>query len=75
MCESLETTTKAVDVMEKMDHFFQQNNIPWNHVGSLCTDGAPSMLGSKLGFGNVVKKTRIAHHIYSLCSSSTCTGK
>ena len=51
MCESLETTTKAVNVLEKMDRFFQQNNISWNHVGSICTDGAPSMLDTKSGFG------------------------
>ena len=48
MCKSLETTTKVVNVLEKMDHFFQQNNISWNHVGSICTDGAPSMLGATL---------------------------
>ena len=56
MCESLETTTKAVDVLEKMDHFSQQNNISWNHVGSLCTKGAPSTLGAMSGFTTLVKK-------------------
>ena len=64
MCESLETTTKAVNVMEKMDHFFQQNNISWNHVGSICTDGAPLMLSAKSGFTTLVKKR--APHIISI---------
>ena len=65
--ESLETTTKAVDVLEKMDHFFQQNNISWNHVVSLCTDGAPSMLDAKSGFTTLVKK-RAPHIISDHCS-------
>ena len=64
MCESLETITKAVNVLEKMDHFFQQNNISWNQVGSICTDGAPSMLGAKSGFTTLVKKR--APHIISI---------
>ena len=66
-CESLETITKAVDVLEKMDHFFQQNNISWNHAGSLCTDGASSMLGARLGFTTLVKK-RAPHIISNLCA-------
>ena len=67
MCESLETTSKGVDVLEKMDNFFQQNNISWNHVGSLYTDGAPSMLGAKSGFTTLVKK-RAPHIISTDCA-------
>ena len=46
MCESLEMTTKASNVLEKIDNYFLPNNISWNHVGLLCTDGAPLMLGA-----------------------------
>ena len=67
MFESLETTAKAVDVLEKMDHYFQKNNISWNHVGSLCADGAPSMLGAKSGFTTLVKK-RAPHIISNHCA-------
>ena len=56
MCESLETTTKAVDIVEKMDNFFDENSLTWSHVGSLCTDGVPSMLGAKSGFTTLVEK-------------------
>ena len=67
MCESLETTTKAFDVLKKMDHFLQQNNISWNHVSSLCTNGAPSMLGAKLGFTSLMKNAhRTSYHIIVL---------
>jgi len=47
--------------------FFQQNNISWNHVGSLCTDGAPSMLGAMSGFTTLVKK-RAPHIISNHCA-------
>ena len=67
MCESLETTTKAVDVLEKMDHFFQQNSVSWNHVGSLCTDDAPFMLGAKSNFTTLMKK-RTPHIISNHCA-------
>ena len=73
MCESLETTSKGVDVLEKMDNFFQQNNISWNHVGSLCTDRGFSLLPfyarCQVRLYNSGEKTRTAHYIYSLCTS------
>ena len=58
---------QRVYVLEKMDNFFQQNNISCNHVGSLCTDGAPSMLGAKSGFTTLVKK-RAPHIIPTHCA-------
>ena len=63
MCKSLKTTTKAVDIVEKMDNFVQRNNLTWNHVGSLCTDGASSML---VRFYNAGKK-RAPHIISTHC--------
>ena len=66
MCKSLETTTKAVDIVEEMDNFFQRNSLTWSHVGSLCTDGAPSMLGAKSGFTTLAKK-RAPHIISTHC--------
>ena len=56
MCEILQSTTKAVDILEKMDNFFQRNNLSWNHVGFLCTDGAPSLLIAKSVSTTLVKK-------------------
>ena len=63
ICDSLETTTKAVDIAEKMGNFFQQNSLTWNHVSFLCTDGAPSTLGAKSGFTTLAKKCTL--HIIS----------
>ena len=65
MCESLETTTKAVSYNYqpgKNGSFLSTKS--WNHVGSICTDGAPSMLGAKSGFTTLVKKR--APHIISI---------
>ena len=44
------TSTKASDALEKVDHFFNENEISWNNLCGVCTDGAPAMLGSKSGF-------------------------
>ena len=63
MCESLETTTKAIDVFEKLEAFFERNLLTWDNVGFLCTDGAPAMMGVKSGFTTLVKKK--APHVIS----------
>ncbi|KAI6656166.1 hypothetical protein LOD99_1510 [Oopsacas minuta] len=41
----------------KFQSFFAMQNFDWKKkLGSLCTDGAPAMLGNKLGFAALVKK-------------------
>ena len=54
-CSALNTSTKASDVWEKVDHFFNENEISWNNLCGVCTDGAPAMLGSKSGFRALVQ--------------------
>ena len=54
-CCALNTSTKASDVMEKVDHFFNENGIFWNNLCGVCTDGAPAMLCSKSGFQALVQ--------------------
>ena len=65
--ESFKTTTKAVDVMEKINCFFLQNNKSWNHVGLLGMNGAPSVLGVKSGFTTLLKK-RALHIVSTHCA-------
>ncbi|XP_042237000.1 zinc finger BED domain-containing protein 5-like [Homarus americanus] len=55
-CTQLETTTTAVDVMEKLSSFFTANRISWENCCGVCMDGAPAMLGSKSGFQKRVKE-------------------
>ena len=31
-------------------YFLRENSIAWNKVGSVCTDGAPAMIGHQSGF-------------------------
>ncbi|XP_068232174.1 protein FAM200C-like [Palaemon carinicauda] len=55
-CLAWQTTTKAADVFRLLDEFFQKHQIKWEKVGSVCTDGAPAMLGNKSGFAALVKE-------------------
>jgi zinc finger BED domain-containing protein 5/7/8/9 len=54
-CKPLTTTTKAADVKKLVDDFFKDNNLSWDMVSAVCSDGAPAMLGRKSGFGALVK--------------------
>ena len=55
-CEPLKTTKKAVDIFSIVKEFFLNYEMFLDMVGSLCTDGAPAMLGNKSGFASRVKK-------------------
>ncbi|KAI6658782.1 hypothetical protein LOD99_15107 [Oopsacas minuta] len=54
-CRELETTTRAQDVFELIDNFFQDNKLEWKDLCGVCSDGAPAMLGSRSGFQKFVK--------------------
>ncbi|KAF2367975.1 protein of unknown function DUF4371 [Trinorchestia longiramus] len=53
---ALETTAKAIDVFSKVDEFFQEHGLSWEKLVGVCTDGAPSMIGSRSGFVKLVKE-------------------
>ena len=56
-CEPLFESTKAADVLQTVNNFFAKQDFNWKrNIGSLCTDGAPSMLGKTSGFATLVKK-------------------
>lgn len=46
-CKQLLTTTEAEDVMNIVSNFFQEENLSWDKLVGVCTDGAPSMIGSR----------------------------
>jgi hypothetical protein len=55
-CEPLLATTKAADVYQLIDEFFSKNGLGWKtKLCFICTDGAPSILGKKYGFGALVQ--------------------
>ena len=55
-CRPLETTTKASDVFKLVEEFFETEKLDWDKLGSVCTDGAPAMLGARSGFVEFVKR-------------------
>ena len=54
-CKALETTTTARDVFNLVKKFFDTYEISLQVIGSVCTDGAPVMLGNRSGFAALVK--------------------
>ena len=55
-CRPLETSTKAADVLKLMEDFFEEEELDWNKLDSVCTDGAPAVLGARSGFLELVKR-------------------
>ena len=64
-CQQMKKKTRAKDVFDLANAFLRENSIAWNKVGSVCTDGAPSVIGHQSGFIALMKQ--IAPHIVSKC--------
>ena len=55
LCKLLITTAKGIDVYQILNDFFTSNGLSWNMVSSMCTDGAPTMIGCKSGLRGLIK--------------------
>ncbi|XP_068250246.1 uncharacterized protein [Palaemon carinicauda] len=55
-CCSLETSATADGVFKAVSDFFQDHDISWEKLIGVCTDGAPTMLGTRSGFVTKVKE-------------------
>uniref|UniRef100_K7G1P4 Uncharacterized protein n=1 Tax=Pelodiscus sinensis TaxID=13735 RepID=K7G1P4_PELSI len=55
-CKTLHTITKAQDVMEIVNNFFEVHGLDWIKLVGVTADGAPAMLGSRSGFQMLVKQ-------------------
>ena len=55
-CKPLPRTIAAKDVFELVKEFFNKHNLYLKIIGSICTDGAPAMLGNRSGFAAMLKK-------------------
>uniref|UniRef100_K7GCS1 DUF4371 domain-containing protein n=1 Tax=Pelodiscus sinensis TaxID=13735 RepID=K7GCS1_PELSI len=55
-CNTLDITTKAQDVMEIVNNFFEVHGLDWVTLVGVTTDGVPAMLGSRSGFQMLVKQ-------------------
>lgn len=59
-CKKLEETYKGSDVFKLMDDFLEENNLNWESVAGISTDGAPAMLGFISGFfTSKTKKSKV----------------
>ena len=52
-CSALKTNTRAVDVMEKLAVFVDQEGLDWKNVCGMCTDGSPAMRSQGCGVGRL----------------------
>ena len=74
LCCPLETTTKADDVLAVVSTFFEENNLSWDRLVGVCTDGAPAMLGSRSGFITKIKQkspSAVGTHCVIHCEALT----
>ena len=44
-CHEMKGRTRVEDVFDLVNAFLYDNSIAWNKVGSVCTDGAPALIG------------------------------
>ena len=77
----LKGTTTARDVCSALLKFGEENYLTWENVDSLCTDGAPSVLGRQAGFvvlfrQEIGKPNLISYHCIihqqALCAKAGC---
>ena len=59
-CQPLETTLKAVDVLQMLIDFFDKTELSWSKFVGVCTDGAPAMIGANSGLISLVKQKNTA---------------
>lgn len=60
-------TTKAADVKKLVNDVFRDNDLSWDMVSAICSDGAPAMLGQNSGFG-ALAKVAAPHIIVTHCA-------
>ncbi|XP_029654905.1 protein ZBED8-like, partial [Octopus sinensis] len=79
-CLEMDGHTRGEDIFNIFDNFMKTNKIQWDKVGSICTDGAPVMIGHQSGLVTRIKDlvpdivTRhCALHKYALCSKTMCS--
>uniref|UniRef100_A0A8C4N202 Uncharacterized protein n=1 Tax=Eptatretus burgeri TaxID=7764 RepID=A0A8C4N202_EPTBU len=55
-CYPMESYTTAADIFQVVSNFSQKNQLSWDSLVGVCTDGAPAMLGLQSGFITRVKE-------------------
>ena len=55
-CRTLKSTSKGLDIYNILNHYFHTKQLNFDMIGSICTDGAPAMLGNKSGLKGILLK-------------------
>ncbi|XP_076059510.1 zinc finger BED domain-containing protein 5-like [Oratosquilla oratoria] len=55
-CKRMETTTTGEDLFKLVDSCTKEEGLRWDQCVSVCSDGAPAMLGAPQGFTARVKQ-------------------
>ena len=55
-CKEMPGTTKGEDIFQILNNYLVKWDLSWKSCIGICTDGAPSMVGSLKGFTTLVKE-------------------
>ena len=55
-CQPLPRTTTAKNILKLVKEFLIKHNLDIKVIGSVCSDGAPAMLGNRSGFAAMLKE-------------------
>ena len=53
---SLQSTTRAADILQKVDDYFKKWDLKWENLSTVFIDGAPGMIGAQSGFSKRAKE-------------------
>ena len=66
-CQEMKERTKPKDFFDLVDAFLRQNSVARNKVGSVCTDGAPAMMGHPFSFLALLRQV-VSHIVSNHCA-------
>ncbi|XP_072392402.1 zinc finger BED domain-containing protein 5-like [Diabrotica undecimpunctata] len=82
MCSPLATNTTEKEIFNKINTFFEENNLSWNDCIDICTDVAKAMTGNIAGLVSRIKNkapncssSHCILHRQALAMTSTCDDK
>ena len=55
-CKELTETTTGQDIFDTLNKYLKETELSWKQCVGICTDGAPSMVGSIKGFVSLAKR-------------------
>ncbi|XP_029648411.1 protein ZBED8-like [Octopus sinensis] len=55
-CEEMPLTTRGQHILDTLSAYLKKWNLSWNSCVGICTNGAPSMIGSIKGFVSLIQQ-------------------